>query len=139
MGLAHGIVGWADVAVPDMDEGARFYEGLFGWEAEVAGPNESMPYTMFRKDGKHVAGMGPLSADQQDSGVPPTWSAYVIVDDVDAIHAQAAELGATPLMEPMQIMDSGRMTFVMDPVGAVIGFWQSGSHDGAEIFNVPAR
>lgn len=40
-------------------------------------------------------------------------------------------------MEPMQVMDAGRMLFIIDPVGAVIGFWQSGTHDGAELFNVP--
>lgn len=137
MGLAHGIVGWADVAVPDVEQGAAFYGGLFGWEVEQAGPSDSMPYSMFKIDGKYVAGMGPLSDDQQASGIPPTWSAYIIVDDVDAIHAQAIELGATSLMEPMQIMESGKMTFIMDPVGAVIGFWQSGTHDGAQVFNVP--
>jgi predicted enzyme related to lactoylglutathione lyase len=81
--------------------------------------------------------MGPLTADQMEAGQPPAWSSYIIVDDVDAIHARAVELGATPLMDPMQIMDSGKMSFVLDPVGAAVGFWQSGTHDGAEIFNVP--
>lgn len=137
MGLAHGTHGWTDVASPDMEAGAAFYTGLFGWAALDSGPSESMPYTMFTMDGKLVAGMGPLSQEQIDAGQPPTWSAYVIVDDVDAIHARAIELGATPLMEPMQIMDSGKMAFIMDPVGAVIGFWESGTHDGAEVFNVP--
>jgi predicted enzyme related to lactoylglutathione lyase len=69
--------------------------------------------------------------------VPPAWSCYVIVDDVDAIHARAVELGATPLMEPMQIMDSGKMSFLVDPTGATIGFWESGTHGGAEVFNMP--
>ncbi len=32
MGLAHGTIGWADVAVPDMTAGSAFYEGLFGWQ-----------------------------------------------------------------------------------------------------------
>ena len=137
MGLAHGIHGWVDVAVPDMDGGRVFYSDLFGWDAADSGPSESMPYTMFTLGGKLVAGMGPLSAEQMESGQPPAWSSYVIVDDVDAIHARAVELGATPLMEPMQIMDSGKMTFVLDPVGAPIGFWESGAHDGAEVFNEP--
>ena len=137
MGLAHGIIGWTDLAVPDMDAGVSFYTQLFGWEAASAGPSESMPYTMFTRGGDLVAGMGPLSQEQIDAGQPPAWSAYVIVDDVDAIPARAVELGATSLMEPMQIMDSGKMTFVIDPVGAPIGFWQSGTHDGAEVFNEP--
>ena len=136
MGLAHGTIGWADVAVPDMDAGAAFYKGLFGWDAVAAGA-DSFPYTMFARDGKLVAGMGELGAEQIEAGQPPVWSSYIIVDDVDAIFAKAVELGATPIMEPMDVMDTGRMFFVIDPVGAAIGFWQSGTHDGAEVFNEP--
>lgn len=137
MGLAHGIHGWVDVAVPDIDDGVSFYTGVFGWEVEDGDGGDAMPYTMFSLGGKRVAGMGTLGAQPAGGGRQAAWSAYVIVDDVDAIHARAIELGGTPLMEPMRIMDAGRMTFVVDPGGAAIGFWQSGSHDGAELFNVP--
>lgn len=136
MGLAHGTIGWADVAVPDMAAAETFYAGLFGWEAQP-GESESFPYTMFANDGKLIAGMGALSPEQVEAGQPPTWSSYVIVDDVDATFAKAIELGASPIMEPMDIMDAGRMFFIVDPVGATIGFWQSGTHDGAEVFNEP--
>ncbi|GMQ92774.1 MAG: VOC family protein [Acidimicrobiia bacterium] len=136
MGLAHGTIGWADVAVPDTVAGAEFYSDLFGWEAQ-AGESDEFPYSMFTKDGKVVAGMGHLSAEQIDAGQPPVWSSYVIVDDADAVFSRAVELGATPIMEPMDVMDAGRMFFIIDPVGAAIGFWQSGKHDGAELFNEP--
>ncbi|MEN8239686.1 MAG: VOC family protein [Actinomycetota bacterium] len=136
MGLAHGTIGWADVAAPDTAVAENFYREIFGWDAETL-PSESMPYTMFSKDGKIVAGMGPLSPEQQAAGQPAVWSSYIIVDDIDATFAKAMELGATALMEPMQVMDAGSMFFIIDPVGAVIGFWQSGTHDGAELFNVP--
>ena len=137
MGLAHGIVGWTDVAVPDMDAGRAFYSGLFGWDAVSAGPADSMPYTMFALDGEVVAGMGPLSADQVDAGQLPAWSSYVIVDDADIVFAAAVELGATPLMEPTKILDTGTMFAILDPVEAPVGFWQSGTHDGAGVFNEP--
>ena len=137
MGLAHGTHGWSDVAVPDMEAGEAFYGGLFGWTADHSGPSESMPYTMFSLDGKVVAGMGPLSDSQMEAGQPPVWSSYVIVDDVADIFARAVALGATPLVEPMAIMDTGSMAFIIDPVGAPVGFWQSGTHDGALVFNEP--
>lgn len=137
MGLAHGTVGWADVAVPDMDAGAAFYGSVFGWTATDGDGGESMPYRMFAQDGKVVAGMGPLTPDMIEAGQPAVWSAYVIVDDADAVYARAVELGATPLMECMDIMDAGRMFFMIDPMGAAVGVWQSGSHDGADVFNVP--
>ena len=134
MGLAHGTVGWADVAVPDTEAAKAFYTGLFGWESQTS-QDESMPYTMFARDGKVVAGMGPLSPEQQAGGQPPVWTPYVIVDDIDVTFQRAKELGAHVLMDPMQILDAGSMFFVLDPVGAAIGFWQSGTHDGAEVFN----
>lgn len=136
MGLAHGMIGWTDVAAPDTAAAESFYREVFGWDAQT-NPSESMPYTMFTKDGKIVAGMGPLSAEQQEAGQPPVWSSYVIVDDIEATFAKAKDLGATVLMEPMQIMDAGSMFFIIDPAGATIGFWESGTHDGAELFNVP--
>jgi len=80
--------------------------------------------------------MGHLGPEQTEAGQPPVWSSYVIVDNVDDTYAAALELGATPIMEPMDILDSGRMCLIVDPVGATIGFWQSGAHDGAELFNV---
>jgi predicted enzyme related to lactoylglutathione lyase len=136
MGLAHGTIGWTDVTAPDMAVAESFCTEIFGWETQST-PSESMPYTMFTRDGKVVAGMGPSSPEQQAAGQPPAWSSYVIVDDIDATFAKATDLGATILMEPSQIMDAGSMFFITDPVGAAIGFWQSGTHDGAEIFNVP--
>jgi predicted enzyme related to lactoylglutathione lyase len=136
MGLANGTVGWADVAVPDTSAGAAFYSQLFGWEV-VVGESDSMSYSMFTLDGKVVAGMGELNAQQIEAGQPPVWSAYVIVDNIDAVFAKAIELGATPIMEPMDVLDAGRMFFIIDPVGAAVGFWQAGTHDGAEVFNVP--
>jgi predicted enzyme related to lactoylglutathione lyase len=136
MGLAHGTIGWADVAVPDTDAGAAFYTHLFGWEVTAA-ESESFPYFMFTLDGKVVAGMGELGPEQMKAGQPPMWSSYVIVDDADAAFSKAVELGATPILEPMDVMDAGRMFVIIDPVGATVGFWQSGMHDGAEVFNVP--
>jgi hypothetical protein len=35
----------------------------------------------------------------------------------------------------MDIMDYGRMCFLRDPTGAMLGLWQAGSHGGAEIDN----
>lgn len=137
--MAHpnGLFAWCDLALPDTDAGAHFYGSVFGWEIETAPASESMPYSFFTKDGRTVAGMGPLSEEQQDQGVPPMWSSYVAADDVDAIASRATELGANVVMPPMDIMDAGRMTFMFDPTGAAIGFWQAGSHIGADVFNEP--
>ena len=65
----------------------------------------------------------------------PAWASYVTVDDVDATAARAAELGATPMGEPFDVMDAGRMALFQDPTGAVLALWQAGRSIGAEAVN----
>jgi len=137
MGYPNGLFGWADVAVPDTAQAKDFYTGLFGWEAIDSPAGESMPYTMFALDGQLIAGMGELRQDDMEAGQPPVWSSYIIVDDIDHVAATAKSLGATLLMEPMEIPEAGKMFFAIDPVGAAIGFWQPGQHPGAGVFNIP--
>jgi predicted enzyme related to lactoylglutathione lyase len=137
MSHPNGLFSWADVAVPDPGAGAGFYRAVFGWEANLATPEESMPYWMFTKDGKNVAGMGGLAPDQIEQGMPPVWSSYVNVDDVEDTVARAKDLGATIIMEPMQVFTSGKMAFIQDPQGAMVGLWQAGDHTGADEFNTP--
>lgn len=129
----HGLFGWVDLAAPDTTAAVRFYGDVFGWDALPV----EMGYIMFQKDGKTVAGLGELSVEQQDQGIPPMWSSYVIVDDVDAIAVTAAELGGTVMVPPMDILDAGRMTYLTDPTGGTLGFWQAGTHGGADAFNEP--
>jgi predicted enzyme related to lactoylglutathione lyase len=40
-------------------------------------------------------------------------------------------------MAPFDVMDAGRMSFVMDPSGAPVALWQAGQHIGATLVNEP--
>jgi predicted enzyme related to lactoylglutathione lyase len=40
-------------------------------------------------------------------------------------------------MEPMDVMDQGRMAIVEDPSGATFGLWEGHKHIGAQIVNEP--
>jgi uncharacterized protein len=124
---------WIDGMVPDLQVGRDFYAGLFGWEMVDTGP-ESGGYTIARLSGRPVAGIGEPPPDNE---MPPVWTTYIAVDDVDAIAARARELGGKVFMEPMDVMDEGRMAIVADPTGAVFGLWQQRNHRGAEIYNEP--
>ena len=73
-------------------------------------------------DGKPVGGMMGLMDENQ----PAVWSTYVSVDDADAAAGRVRDAGGTVLVEPMDVMDAGRMAFFMDPGGAAIGVWQPG-------------
>lgn len=132
----NGLLAWADVALPDLEKGAAFYKAVFGWETQEV-PGSEGTYVFFTKGGRKAAGMGLLSAEDAANGVPPVWSNYVTVDDVDSVAARAPELGGTVMLPPMDVLEEGRMAFVIDPTGAVLGFWQGAAHEGADAFNEP--
>ena len=51
--------------------------------------------------------------------------------------ARRAELGGTPIAEPMDVMEAGRMAVLQDPTGAVFAIWQPRDSIGAELVNDP--
>ena len=51
--------------------------------------------------------------------------------------AKVKEAGGAVMVEPMDVMDLGRMAIFADPTGAVLGVWQPGTFIGAEIVNEP--
>jgi predicted enzyme related to lactoylglutathione lyase len=132
----HGLFSWADLSTPDPEAATSFYTGVFGWEAEDATEDDgTYVSTLLRKDGKLVAGLGPLPQAPQDRGAPPSWNSYINVDDVDAVVATVAAAGGT-VLATRDVME-GRMAFLQDPAGAVVGLWQPGTHEGAELFGEP--
>jgi uncharacterized protein len=129
-----GTPSWVDLSTPDVDASARFYGALFGWEAEAAGPpEETGGYAMFNLDGRRVAGVGPIMQE----GQPPVWSTYVSTDDADAAVARAQQAGGAVMVEPMDVMDAGRMAFVSHQAGGIVGLWQPAGTIGAELVNEP--
>jgi predicted enzyme related to lactoylglutathione lyase len=69
--------------------------------------------------------------------MPSTWSAYVMVDDLDAVVAKAESAGGFVAMPAMDVMTQGRMAMIGDPSGAVVGLWQPMDHRGAEVMGEP--
>ena len=59
-----------------------------------------------------------------DLNVPPSWLAYVGVDDIVASTKKARELGATVVKDVMEVGDYGWMSVIVDPTGAAIAMWQ---------------
>lgn len=130
---AAGTVGWFDLMTSDAEAARRFYAELFGWTYQV-GPAETGFYAMAQLGGRHAAGVGAI---QPGNPMPPAWSIYFITDDVDRTFARARELGAQAVMEPMDVMEEGRMAIAMDPTGAVFGLWQGKRHHGAQVVDEP--
>ena len=70
-------------------------------------------------------------------GQPTVWSTYISVADADATAAKVAGAGGSVIVEPMDVMDLGRMAYFSDPTGAVFGIWQPKAFAGADLVNEP--
>jgi predicted enzyme related to lactoylglutathione lyase len=131
---APGTPSWVDLGTPDIEAAIEFYGGLFGWDVpESENAEQTGGYRQAMLRGKPVAGMMPLMQE----GQPPAWSSYISVEDADATMAKVKEAGGSVMVEPMDVMDLGRMAVFADPTGAVLGVWQPGTFVGAEIVNEP--
>lgn len=90
---------------------------------------------MCAKNGKSAAGMMQLSAEMAAGGMPPAWSMYVTVNDLEATVAKVATAGGQVMQPPMDVMDAGRMAVLADPAGAAFCLWQKKESIGAEVVN----
>jgi predicted enzyme related to lactoylglutathione lyase len=63
------------------------------------------------------------------------WNTYICVDSADETASTVREAGGTVLMEPFDIMDSGRMAVFADPEGAAFFVWEAKQFKGAQIVN----
>lgn len=133
-GYIPGVPCWVDTTQPDPDAAAAFYSGLFGWECEdMLGGGEGRKYLIGRIRGGDVAAI----SSPQD-GAPEgmaMWNTYIAVESADETAAKAAEAGGGVMMEPFDVMESGRMAVIADPQGAVFCIWQANEHKGAKVVN----
>lgn len=131
----HGLFSWTDISLPDPVAGATFYRELFGWDAEEQHDDHGNHiYTMFRLEGRDVAGMGPLPPEMQGQDIPPMWLSYISVDDLEDAISTVESNGGSLMMPAMDVMTAGRMALVADPAGAVVALWQAGDHVGSGVF-----
>jgi len=131
--FAPGTPCWVDLLTSDPDKARAFYGELFGWSADE-GDEEFGGYVNFMSDGHGVGGM---MRNSEDIPAPDGWTTYISTADIEATAAAVAEEGGQMIQRPMQVGDFGSMAIVSDPVGAVFGLWQAGSHTGFGRYNEP--
>ena len=117
---------WYELMTNDMKAAQDFYTAVVGWSAKDAGM-PGMAYTLLSAGGTQVAGVMGMPGANGSAQMPPSWSGYVAVDDVDASTAEAKRAGATVLREPTDIPNVGRFSFIADPQGAMIALFRGTS------------
>jgi predicted enzyme related to lactoylglutathione lyase len=132
---APGTPSWTDLTTTDVDAAKKFYADLFGWTYDDQDAGDGMVYTMCLRNGKAAAGLSKQPEMMAQSGAPPMWNTYVTVADADTSTGKVGGAGGTVVMQPMDVMDAGRMFVATDPTGAFFMCWQPKENIGAEVVN----
>ncbi|CAL9450626.1 VOC family protein [Streptomyces sp. enrichment culture] len=123
---------WADVLLPDLEAGKRFYGELFGWTFTDSGETYG-PYATALSDGLRVAGLAP----KRDGRMPTAWGVYLATADAVGLAARVREAGGQIITEPMRVGAAGITALAADPGGAVFGIWQAQGRAGFEKEGLP--
>lgn len=120
----HGEITWHELYADDGRAAFEFYSALFGWKIlDRFDMGEAGPYLIFGEGDERYGGM---MTKMPSMKLPPAWSYYVHVDDLDAAVARASAKGAKVLYGPMEVPDGTRAAQLVDPQGAVFGLHGSG-------------
>ncbi|MEM7515583.1 MAG: VOC family protein [Planctomycetota bacterium] len=124
--FAAGEFCWIDLNAHDLEAAAAWYGKLFGWTHQVmpAHIEGAPPYAFFLQGEAVAAGVGQMSDEMKEMGIPPMWNAYVCTEDCEATEAKVGELGGTVTVPTMDIPQHGKLAFFMDPGGASFAAWQ---------------
>lgn len=104
---------WNELQTPDLGSARAFYSDVFGWTYDV----DENGYVAVKQDDRVQAGM--MQMTEQMAEVPPNWSIYFLVEDVESAVAKVAELSGELLMPPTPAGEMGKFCVVQDPQGAV--------------------
>jgi uncharacterized protein len=127
---------WIELHTTDQPAAKKFYESLFGWNADdmPMGPNDF--YTIFKLQGREAAAGCTLRPEERSQGVPAHWLIYIAVENADAAATKAQQLGGKVLAPAFDVMDAGRMAVIQDPTGAIFCAWQANKSTGIGIAQV---
>lgn len=117
---------WYELMTTDPAAAQAFYSRVIGWQAADAGM-PGMAYTLLSAGPHQVGGLMALPAEACAAGVPPNWTGYVAVDDVDGKTAAAQQAGGAVLRPPSDIPGVGRFSVVADPHGAAFCLFKDSS------------
>ncbi|MET9496674.1 VOC family protein [Streptomyces sp. NPDC006552] len=119
---------WADVRLPDVEAGKRFYGDLFGWTFDEGAGAERGFYTGAYAADLAVAALAPGG---------PGWTVYFAVRDAYTAAGRVVAAGGHLVSGPVSDGAVATVALAAGPDSAVFGLWQAGSHQGFERTGAP--
>lgn len=126
MSYDYGRFVWFELVTKDAIAAKRFYPEVLGWKLAEMDMGPGGKYAMFNAG---EVGVGGISMDPPQAGVPDHWISYVSVDDVDSTAKKVTAAGGEVLAEAFDIPTIGRMQPVADPTGAAFVLFKGASAD----------
>ena len=115
-----GAMTWHELLTTNSGDAIEFYTTLLGLERGET--MARMDYTLLRSEGTDVLGVMQITPDMGE--VPPNWSIYFSVKDVDAAVTQVQSLGGGVVVPATDIPDIGRFSVLTDPQGAFFNIFK---------------
>ena len=115
----HGLPCWYELTAADLPGAKAFYSAVLGWSVADSGM-PGMDYWVATTGDTMVAGM--MAAE--DPAQPKAWLTYFAADNCDETTALAASRGATVIVPPTDIPNTGRFSILTCPQGAGFGLLQ---------------
>lgn len=119
----HGTFMWNYLVTEDQKLSGDFYCKLFGWEKVEVNAGPFGTYTIFKLNGKDIAGMMNPTIDYTRK-LGARWYAFIATKDIDVSITRAKELGAKVITGPDDVPGVGRTCLLLDPAGALIPLMQ---------------
>ena len=112
-----GEASWHELMTTDAEAAMTFYTEVFGWE-----PSETMDmgpggkYLMFNRPHGMIGGM--MNKPPELADVPPFWSIYFRVADINAATERIKANGGQVINGPMEVPGGDLIVNAVDPQGA---------------------
>ena len=107
---------WHDLMTPDVEGAKRFYKAVVGWETQLQGD-----YNVLMVGSQGVGGI--MQSPSEIKNMPPFWSGYIAVKNVDKHCVAIKKAGGAVVREPWNVPDTLRMAVVSEPSGAVFNVY----------------
>ncbi|MFG2194860.1 VOC family protein [Streptomyces sp. NPDC048639] len=118
-----GTLCWVELATRDTDAAKAFYPSVFGWSTE------GEEYVHWGAGGINFGGMVEMD-ERYPAHLPPHWTLYFAVLNVDAAVNTATRLGGRVGYPAMDIPGTGRVAGLFDPQGGMFAVYTPEPEEG---------